>query len=109
MKALASLIVAAFALPAVTAAMAQGYGSYDHHHPWGEGWGGMMMGPLLMIVVLAAVLFLVVVAARWLVGAGHTGGTPQGRAGPLDVLKDRFARGEIDREEYEERRRVLSD
>jgi uncharacterized membrane protein len=27
---------------------------------------------------------------------------------PLDVLKLRFARGEISREEYEERRRVLS-
>lgn len=109
MKVSASLIVAALALFAASAAMAQGYGSYDHHHPWGEGWGGMMMGPLLMLVVLAAVLFVVIVAARWLVGAGHAGGAPQGSKGPLDVLKDRFARGEIDKEEYEERRRVLSD
>jgi putative membrane protein len=29
-------------------------------------------------------------------------------ANPLELLKLRFARGEIDREEYEERRKVLS-
>ena len=36
---------------------------------------------------------------------------PAGAAGSraLDILDEGFARGEIDRQEYEERRRILSD
>jgi putative membrane protein len=47
---------------------------------------------------------------RWL--AGPSQGTlqqgPPART-PLDVLRERFARGEIDKDEFEERRRVLGD
>jgi putative membrane protein len=113
MKKLASLMAAGFALPAlVSTALAQDYVPFEHHHAmgegWGGGWGGMLFGPLMMIVFLAAVVILVVVAVRWTAGASHAGGHP-GRMSPLDMLKDRFARGEIDKQEYEERRRVLSD
>lgn len=99
---------AASTLLVATAAAAQNYEPYMHYHGWGDGWGGMIFGPLMMIVFLAAVVVLVVVAIRWLAGAGHPA-APAGRAGPLDVLKDRFARGEIDKDEYEERRRILSE
>lgn len=77
---------------------------------WGEGWYGMILGPLFMILVLAAVIATVVLLVRWL--GGHPYGTmphaPATRT-PLDILKERFARGEIDKEEFEERRRVLGD
>ena len=87
-------------------------GGVDHPHMWGYGGGWMISGPLMMIVVIAAIIALVVLPVRWL------GGVPRGphpthlsppRKAPLDILRERFSRGEIDKEEYEERRRLLSD
>jgi putative membrane protein len=76
---------------------------------WGDGWGGMIFGPFMMILFVAAIVVLAVVALRWLGSTGH--GAPQTPPGktPLDILEERFARGEIDGEEFEERRRTLGD
>jgi putative membrane protein len=70
------------------------------------GWGGMIFGPIMMIVVL----ILIVLAVRWLVESGRGGGShnPPGQT-PLDILEERFAKGEIDKVEFEERRRVLGE
>lgn len=82
-----------------------GYG-YGHPHMWGGGWGGMIFGPLFGILFIAAIAVAIVLVVRAL-GGGRAarGGGPS----PLDILDERFARGEIDREEYEERKRVLSE
>jgi putative membrane protein len=76
---------------------------------WNGGYG-MFLGPLFMILVLAATVAIIVLAVRWLIGAqqGPTLGTwaPPTQT-PIDILKERFARGEIDKDEFEERRRVL--
>ncbi|MBM3505542.1 MAG: SHOCT domain-containing protein [Alphaproteobacteria bacterium] len=76
----------------------------------GGAWGGMIFGSLFMIVVLVGVIGVVVLLLRWLGGAGPGTGSvspgPPSRT-PLDILKERFARGDIDQEEFEERRRVL--
>ena len=74
---------------------------------WDGGWTMMFFGPLFMIITLAALVVAIVFLVRWL------GGLPAGSPllppakAPLDILKERFAKGEIDKEEYEERRRVL--
>ena len=92
----------------------QAPGELGHPHMWGHGggWGWMIFGPLMMIVVIAAIIALVVLLVRWLGGVPRgphpTNLSPPGKA-PLDILRERFARGEIDKEEYEERRRLLSD
>lgn len=87
------------------------YAYGPHMMGWGEGWYGMVFGPLIMILVLAVVIAVAVLLVRWLGGPWH-GTTPHqvppDRA-PLDILKARFARGEIDKQEFEERRRVLGD
>jgi putative membrane protein len=79
---------------------------------WGWGWYGMIFGPLFMILVLAVVIAVAVLLVRWIGGPWQTSASPHypapGRT-PLDILKERFARGEIDKNEFEERRRVLGE
>lgn len=72
---------------------------------WGGGWYGTMFGPLMMILVLAATIATVVFLVRQTPPSYHP---PSGRT-PLDILKERFARGEIDKAELEERRRILGE
>ena len=81
---------------------------------WGSGWIGMMIGPLMMLLFIIIAAFLVVLIVRWLGGTGggyraEYGGREGPGPAPLDILKERFARGEIDKDEYEERRRALGD
>ena len=77
---------------------------------WGWGWSGMLFGPLLMILLLVAVIAAVAFFLRSL-GGPRSGTAPHypapGRTA-LDILNERFARGEIDRAEYEEKRRLIS-
>lgn len=72
----------------------------------------MFFGLVFMLLLLAAVIGGIALVARWLGSPGNGGEPrqqpPQGRA-PLDILKERYARGEIDKEEFEERRRVLNE
>ena len=79
---------------------------------WAAGWYGMIFGPLFMIIALALVIALAVLLVRWLGGPRHSPPPPYPRPPertPLDILKERYARGELNKEEFEERRRVLGD
>jgi putative membrane protein len=83
---------------------------YYHGHMWNGGWYGGLFGPLMMILFIALVVIGVVILVRGLgwrePGQGSTGAS---RDRALDILKERFARGEIDKEEFEERRRALNE
>ena len=81
--------------------------------PWGMwdgGWYGMFFGPIMMVLFVAALVIVVVLLVRWLGGTSHGPAMPppSGKT-PLDLLKERLARGEIDKEDYEERRRILEE
>src|SRR6266540_215013 len=88
------------------------YAYGPHMMWWGGGWYAMIFGPLFMILVLAVLIAAVVLLVRWLGGPWQGTmppyHTPPDRT-PLDILKERFARGEIDKDEFEERRRVLGE
>ncbi|MGY8997651.1 MAG: SHOCT domain-containing protein [Alphaproteobacteria bacterium] len=67
--------------------------------------GGMMAGGLMMVLFWAGLIAALFFAFRWFSkGAAVQPGT----ASAVDVLRERYARGEIDRAEFEERRNVLS-
>jgi len=63
----------------------------------------MFLGPLLTIGLIILLIVLIVPFVRSLGGGG--GGSRAGSA--LDVLDERYARGEIDREEYLRRRQDI--
>lgn len=72
----------------------------------GGGWGMGMMGAGMIGVALFWVLVIasIVVLVRWLVGWSRSA-TPAKTA--LDFLLERYARGEIDRSEFEQKKRDL--
>jgi len=82
--------------------------------------GGFGIAELFWVLIWASfvvlVLVLLVLAIRWflraergpgsLPGGGSPGGGPPG-PDPLAILRERYARGEIDDEEFERRRKML--
>jgi putative membrane protein len=73
------------------------------------GGGGWMMGAAMIV---SALLFLALVAAGlWLLVRAISGRSPRPSnargSSARTILEERFARGEIDRDEFEERRRTL--
>ena len=67
---------------------------------WGAG-GLVMM--VMMLVFWGLVIAGLVVGLRWLLGYGR----PVGRDAALEILRQRYARGEIDKQEFEARKRDL--
>ncbi len=108
-----ALVASPFLLSALPAAAQQGEPSYYGPHMWDSGWHGWFLGPVMMVLLLVVAVAVVLVLVRWL-GPGHASGhhgapNQAPSQSPMDILKERFARGEIDKEEYEERRRLLKD
>lgn len=99
--ALAALVVLAGALPALAQ---QGRGNY--FCDWGPGMmGGSWFGMIFMWLFWGLVILALVGGIRLLFRTGQSGGgqsAPTGQAqDPLTVLKTRYAKGEISKEEFE--------
>lgn len=73
----------------------------------GWGYGHMMVGGLAMILFWGGLILAIVLAVRYLGLPGS--GSGRGRRDPVDILRERYARGEIDDEEYRRRRQALDD
>jgi len=73
----------------------------------GLGWIGMIIGLGLTVAVIVGVVVLIVWAVRRMSNNPARGGTPSA-TGPSarDIAQARYARGEINREEYQS---IISD
>jgi putative membrane protein len=91
-----------------TAALAQSRGGYDDHMGWDDGgtWVMLTLMILVAIAIVGGIIWAIVFAAR---SANQTGPGTAPTSGPnaRDVLDQRYARGEIDTADYEERRSKL--
>lgn len=111
-----SAILAIAAALTATAAMAQ-VGEmpnrdapfyHGHDMMWGgDQWGGfgMVLGPIFMILILVGIVVGATYALR-LFGVAGSGQPAHDRA--LMLLKERYAKGEIDTQEFEERKKLLA-
>jgi putative membrane protein len=75
----------------------------------GHGWGYMHgFGWIFVVLFWIVVIVGIVVLVRWLgISPGQTTTPPPREKTALDILDERFARGEIDQQEYEQKRQVL--
>ena len=88
--------------------MMGGYGPRDGA-PGPGGWSGgltMGLGWLVMLAFWGALIVGVVLLVRWLTGTTTAARGPT-RESPLDILKRRYAAGEITQEEYARMRQEL--
>lgn len=103
-----------FSWPETLPLMGAQYGRGD----WGPGmmnfWGYGWMNWIMMLIFWGLLIIGGFYLVRWLVRGGGAGtGAGQGSPGPggnraLDILNERYARGELNREQYEQMKRDIS-
>jgi putative membrane protein len=84
-------------------------GAQERVYEWGWGmhpmWGIWGLGMALMMLVFWGVVVAgIVLGIRWFVSQG----TPARSDSALDILRQRYARGEIGKEEFDAKKRDLS-
>ncbi len=71
---------------------------------WGMGWFGMIFMITFWVLIIVGLVFLI----KWLIqttSSGKTGGRMGSSA--INILKERYARGEIDQAEFEAKKKDL--
>ncbi|MCL5027311.1 MAG: SHOCT domain-containing protein [Chloroflexi bacterium] len=73
---------------------------------YGFGWWGVVMG-IAMLVFWALVIAGIVLLVVWAVRQARPVGPGAGGNRALDILQERYARGEITKDQYDQMRRDL--
>jgi putative membrane protein len=83
---------------------------YRDYCRWGMGLGMMgWFGPVFILIFWVLIVVLIILLIRWLISSSHTKITsvPQ-EDSALEILKKRYARGEINKEEFEIKKKDLT-
>lgn len=72
-----------------------------------SGWAGWLLMTIAMVLFWALIITAVVLIVRYLVSQRPAGAGAGSVRTPEEVLAERYARGEIDDEEYERRLALL--
>lgn len=73
----------------------------------GMGWW-MIFGGIWMLVFWGVIIALIIWGIRKLMERSNFEDRATGKSGPLDIAKERYARGEISKEEFEQIKKDLS-
>ncbi len=78
------------------------------YYGYGWNWISALVMMLFMALIIAGIIILIITALRGIGRAPRHWAEWPGEDRALAVLRERYARGEIDDEEYERRRQRLS-
>lgn len=113
----AAALAAAFGIMLLNSAALAQQGGYNGWHmgPGMMGGYGFMgwFGGIFTLVVWILIIVGLVLLIRWLVQTtrsepGATAGTGAAASRALEILRERYARGEIDKAEFEEKKKDLT-
>jgi len=106
------IVILVAVLVTASAVLGEVYGGWPWHmHDFM--WPGMMRGGFMFIMalvwagVLALIIWAVVTAVQKTGGVDSSTSSSGGNSA-LEILKERYARGEIDKQEFEENKKDLS-
>ncbi|SRR5713226_2894251 len=77
---------------------------WEWHYTWHGGGWGLLMFLLAMIVFWGVIFGGIALVARWILSAGQRKKFPDA----LEILRQRYARGEIEKAEFEEKKKDLT-
>lgn len=98
-------LVAGVGAPGLAGAQERGGDWSWGMHPMSWMWGAWGLGMMVMMVVFWGVVIIgVVLAIRWLAGQGERSRSDRA----LAILRERYARGEINKDEFDAKKRDLT-
>ncbi len=74
---------------------------------WGHGAGWFW--PIFMVIIPVTIIVGIIFLIRWMIISSDKGGKKWKEISALDILKRRYARGEIDKDEFEQKKKDLAE